>query len=144
MIAASLEGHTIAQIAEQLGRSEHTVRNVLRSPAAVARKEQLAQDVRDWVRLRLLRAADKAVNSWIKQLDHADAGVKAQHRPAMDLLIAAGVISRPGRAKKEKPEVIVQVYQPPTPVAIEVDDASPVAELPAVVTDQPPDYDPSS
>ena len=140
MIAASLEGKTIAQIAEGLDRSEHTVRNVLRSPAAIARKEQLAQDVRDWVRLELLRAADKAVKSWIKQLDHADAGTKAQHLPARDLLIAAGVISPPGRPKQGKPEVIVQVCQPATLEAIAVeDDLEPMAELPAGVL---PDDDP--
>ena len=63
MIAAQLEGHTIGEIAEELGRSQHTVRNVLRSPEAIARKEQLTQDIRDSVRLKLIRMADRAVDS---------------------------------------------------------------------------------
>ena len=140
MIAASLEGQTIAEIAEELGRSEHTVRNVLRSPEAVARKEQLAQDIRDSVRLKLIRAAHRAVDSWLKAIDHADAGVKAQHLPAKDLLISAGIISPPGRPKQEKPEVIVQVYKPAEPPKVEVEDGpEAVAELPAAVTHQRPD-----
>ncbi len=143
MIAASLEGLTVGDIAKELGRSEHTVRNVLRSPEAVARKEELARDVRESVRLKLLRAANRAVDSWIKQFDHADAGARAQHHPARDLLIAAGVISPPGRPKKGKPEVIVQVYKPSAPVVIEAEDSEP-AQLPARVIPELADGDPTA
>ena len=85
MIAASLEGLTVGDIAKELGRSEHTVRNVLRSPEAVARKEELARDVRESVRSSCF---ERPIEPWIvgiKQFDHADAGARAQHHPARDL-----------------------------------------------------------
>ena len=84
------------------------------------------------------------MDSWIKQFDHADAGIRAQHQPARDLLIAAGVISPPGRPKKGKTEVIVQVYKPTAPVVIEAEESDEPAQLPARITPELPDEEPTS
>jgi len=146
MIAASLEGRSVGDIAKELGRSEHTVRNVLRSPEAVARKEQLAQDIRDVVRLKLLRAADRAVDSWMKQLDHADAGTKAQHLPARDLLTHTGVLDIPSPKKDDKPQVTIIIggsSDDIEPILVEAEELE-LAQLQARVDPELPDDDPTA
>ena len=40
-----VEGKTHREIAQALGRSEHTIRGVLRTPAAKARKEEILREI---------------------------------------------------------------------------------------------------
>ena len=83
---AWVEGKKQSDIAEQFGRSVHTIRTVLRSDYGRRRTEEQLNEFRDAAARRLRANAGRAVDSWIRQLELADEGKRANHLPAKDLL----------------------------------------------------------
>ena len=140
-IVACVEGKTQAEIAKTLGRSEHTVRTALRSEYGQQRKDELLNEVKDAAVTRLRRSAVRAADSWIRQLDLADAGEKAQHLPAKELLTHTGVLDVAAPTKDEKTQIIIQIGGagiPEEPIieVEDVDELEPVAQLPALPDEQ--------
>ena len=109
IIMASVEGKKQAEIAEEFGRSVHTIRTVLRSEHGRRRTEELPDEFRDAAVRKLRAMAERAVDSWIRQLDLADEGKRANHLPAKDLLTHTGVLDIPSPKKDEKPQITIQI-----------------------------------
>ena len=101
-------GKTHSEIATQIGRSQHTVRGVLRTPAARQHREELRQAMADEVRRRMIAGTGRAVDSWVKQLELADDAQRANHLPAKDWLTHAGVIGIPSPKKDTTPEIVIE------------------------------------
>ena len=140
IIVACVEGKTQAAIAQELGRSEHTVRTVLRSEYGQQRKDELLNEVKEAAVTRLRRSAVRAADSWIKQLELADGGERANHLPAKELLTHCGVLDVAAPKKDEKTQIVIQIGGagiPDEPVEWdEVDEADPVPQLPAPSDEQ--------
>ena len=101
-------GKTHAEIAKQLGRSQHTVRGVLRTPEARQHREELRQAMAEEVRRRMIAGANRAVDSWAEQLKLADDAKRANHMPAKDWLTHAGVVGIPSPKKDTTPEIVIE------------------------------------
>ena len=145
IIVASIEGQSQPEIAEKFGRSAHTVRAVLRSEAGQKRKAELVQDIARAARATLRRAVGRAAKSWIKQLELADEGQRANHAPAKDLLTHVGVIGVPAPKKKAADEIVIQIGGVSTDdfVPTEVPEPQP-ASTPRQLTIGPEDDDAAS
>ena len=145
IIVGYVEGKTQAEIAEDVGRSPHTIRTVLRSDYGRQRQEELLNEVKHAAVTRLRRNAVRAVDSWIRQMELADEGKRANHLPARGLLTHAGVLDVPSPKKDDKPQVTIHVggsdIEPVVIDAETIDDADSVAVLPAAVL---PDDDSNS
>ena len=109
IIVACVEGRTQAEIARELARSEHTIRSVLRSEYGRQRRDELLNEVKDAAVTRLRRSAVRAADSWIRQLALADAGERANHLPAKELLTHTGVLDVASPTKDEKTQIIIQI-----------------------------------
>ncbi len=81
-----VDGMTQTAVAEATGHQWRTVSRALNSPEGVEMRKELEEAHRAGARRILNRAAEKAAKSWVKQLELADEGKKAQHLPAMNLL----------------------------------------------------------
>ncbi len=101
-------GNTHNEIAKQLGRSQHTVRGVLRTPEARQHREQLRKAVAEEARRRMIAGAGRAVDSWAQQLELADDAQRANHLPAKDWLTHAGVVGIPSPKKDATPEIVIE------------------------------------
>ena len=108
IIVASIKGKSQPEIAEKFGRSAHTVRAILRSEAGQKRTAELVQDIARAAQAILCRSVGLAAKSWIKQLELADEGQRANHAPAKDLLTHVGVIGVPAPKKKAADEIVIQ------------------------------------
>ena len=101
-------GKTHNEIAKQLGRSQHTVRGLLRTPEAKQQREQLRQAMAEEVRRRMTAGAGRAVDSWAQQLELANDAQRANHLPAKDWLTHAGVMSIPTAKKDKEPMIVIE------------------------------------
>ncbi len=101
-------GKTHSEIAKQLGRSQHTIRGVLRTPEARQHREKLRQAMAEAVRCRMIAGAERAVDSWAQQLELANDAQRANHLPAKDWLTHAGVVGIPSPKKDATPEVVIE------------------------------------
>ena len=140
IIVASVEGKTQAEIALELQRSEHTVRTVLRSEYGQQRKDELLDAVRDAAVNRLRQSAVKAADSWIKQLELANDGQRANHLPAKELLTHTGVLDVAAPKKDDKPQITFHIGAdlPDIPVVpVLGEEPDPVAQLPARPDEEP-------
>ena len=69
IIVASIEGQSQPEIAEKFGRSPHTVRAILRSEVGKKRTAELLSEIAHAARSTLCRAARRAAESWVRQLE---------------------------------------------------------------------------
>ena len=82
---------------------------MLRSPAGRQRRDELAEAFAETTRRRLLAHADRAIDSWLRQLELADEGRRSNHQPAWDLLTHAGVLDIPTPNKHPEPQLLIQI-----------------------------------
>ena len=78
---------------------------------------------------KLARAAERAAESWIRQLELANDGLRANHLPAKDLLTHTGIIDVAAPKKDTADQITVQiggltlddleVEEPPEPGTVE-------------------------
>ena len=109
IIVASIEGRSQPEIAKAFGRSPHTVRAILRSEAGKQRTAELLQEIAHAARSKLCRAARRAAESWVKQLELVDEGQRGNHLVARDLLTHVGVLGVPAPRKETPDQIVVQV-----------------------------------
>ena len=146
IIMAWVEGHKQSEIAEQIGRSVHTVRTVLRSEYGRQRTEEQLDEFRDAAVIRLRANAERAVDSWLRKLELADGEKRANHLPAKDLLTHAGVLDIPSPEKNEEPQITIQIggaLDDIELIPVEAEEPEP-AKLPARVPPELSDYDPTA
>ena len=108
IIAASAIGKSRRTIAKEFNRSANTIQAVLRRSDGRALKADFQKTLREHIRRRLIQAAPMAVESWTRAIENVATGKgSTNHRPAMELLQAAGIIQPPSRAKKTGETTIV-------------------------------------
>ena len=141
IIVACVEGKTQAEIARTLGRSEHTVRTTLRSEYGRQRKGELLNEVKEAAVTRLRRSAVRAADSWIKQLALADAGERANHLPAKELLTHTGVLDVAAPNVDRSTQVLIQIGGkgiPEEPIEADVvEEHDPAPQLPPPSDERP-------
>ena len=96
-----VEGKTHLEIAEAFGRSEHTIRGVLRSPGGKERKEEIFTEIASTARDVLRRNAQMAAEKWVKiveQSPHVDR-IK-DYKAAKDLLALPPAVDRGARQER--------------------------------------------
>ena len=101
-------GKTHSEIATQLGRSQHTVRGVLRTPEARQHREELRKAMAEEVGRRMIAGASRAVDSWGRQLELANDAQRANHLPAKDWLTHAGVVGVPTVKQNKEPTIVIE------------------------------------
>ena len=105
-----VEGKTHREIAQALGRSEHTIRGVLRTPAAKARKEEILKEIASTAREVLRRNAKMAAEKWVQIVEQSpDVERIKDYKAAKDLLTHAGVIDIPKPEKDAAPQFLIQI-----------------------------------
>ena len=109
IIVASIEGRSQPEIAKTFGRSLHTVRAILRSEAGKTRTAELHREIADAARSKLCRAAKRAAESWLKQIELVDEGQRGNHLPARDLLTHTGVLNVAAPKKQAADQIVVQI-----------------------------------
>jgi hypothetical protein len=117
----------------------------LRSDYGRQRTEEQLNEFRDAAARRLRANAGRAVDSWIRQLELADEGKRANHLPAKDLLTHTGVLDVPSPKKNEKPQITIRIGGSTDDIVfdtVEAEEPLP-AELPARVIPDLPDDDPT-
>ena len=112
MVVACVEGKTMAEIARELERSEHTIRTVLRSEYGQKRKGELLDAVKEAAVSRLRMSAVKAADSWIKQLENANRGERAQHLPAKELLTHLKILDVAAPNVDKSTKLVIQIGGP--------------------------------
>ena len=142
IIVASIEGQSQPQIAEKFGRSPHTVRAILRSEAGKKRTAELLQEIAHAARSTLCRAARRAAESWVRQLELVDEGQRGNHLPARDLLTHVGVLDVPAPNKDAADHIVIQIGGVSTDdfVPVEIPDPEPASD-PRLITIGPDDDD---
>ena len=135
-------GKTHSEIATQLGRSQYTVRGVLRTPEARQHREELRKAMADEVRRRMIAGAERAVDSWAQQLELANDAKRANHMPAKDWLTHAGVVGIPSPKKDATPEIVIE-FGCMEPGEIEIVEAKEPPALPRTIYLSPEDLPPA-
>ena len=97
-----------------------------RRPRRVTRKDESLDAILRAARGKL---AERAAESWVRQLELADDGLRANHLPAKDLLTRTGVIDVAAPKKDTAHQITVQiggltlddleVEEPPEPGTVE-------------------------
>ena len=109
IVVASVEGRSQPEIAAAFGRSLHTVRGLLRSEAGKRRTAELLREIADASRSKLRRAAGRAAESWLKQLELVDDGQRGNHLPDRDLLTHTGVLDVAAPKKDAADHIVIQI-----------------------------------
>ena len=109
ILVASIEGQSQPEIAKKFGRSPHTVRAILRSESGKKRTAELLQEIAHAARSRLRRAAGRAAESWLRQLELVDEGQRGNHLVARDLLTITGVLDVAAPKKDAPDQIVIQV-----------------------------------
>lgn len=98
----------------------HTLARVLGTKEASERREQILDAIGQEAKNKLRRAAGRAADSWLKQLDLVDQGQRGDHRPAKDLLTHLNVVDVPKPVVEEKSRMLIWIGkesgQPPVVV----------------------------
>ena len=81
-LARFAEGKSLVQLAWEFQRDRNTLARVLGTKEASERREQILDAIGQEAKNKLRRAAGRAADSWIKQLDLVDQGQRGDHRPA--------------------------------------------------------------
>ena len=83
-LAAFAEGRSIQEMAADFKRDRNTIGRLLKTPEALKRKEEILDAIGQAARAKLARAAVRAADSWVKQLELVDDGQRGNHLPAKD------------------------------------------------------------
>jgi len=120
---AFVEGLSIQKIADQSGRQWITVKRHLGKPEALAREKEIKTTIAKEARDKLHRATIRAADSWIKQLELADQGQRANHLPAKDLLTHTGVVDVAVPNQDKGTQILIQIGLDKSKVRdVEIDD----------------------
>ena len=136
MVLGRLMGKTYGEIGEELGRSPHTVRNVLRSAYGRELYTESLKNLREHIMHRLTMLGPRALESWQRQLELADEGNPANHKPARDILTHSGVLQVPSPKRERKIEYKVQFGSDVSVEADVVEEHDPAPQLPALLDEQ--------
>lgn len=99
-------GLSRVQLAEKHGRTRTTIARCLEGKDFDEMRRAVELEVREQIRIRMIRKADSAMQSWEDSL--APAAERGNHKPARDLMLHAGVID-PIESTESGPKVIVQI-----------------------------------
>ena len=94
----------------------------LKTPEALKRKDEILDAIGQAARAKLARAAVRAADSWVKQLELVDDGQRGNHLPAKDLLTHTGVLDIPRPNVEQSTEIIIQIGSDEEIVPITVDE----------------------
>ena len=108
-LAAFAEGRSIQEMAADFRRDRNTIGRLLKTPEALKRKEEILEAIGQAARAKLARAAVRAADSWVKQLELVDDGQRGNHLPAKDLLTHTGVIDIPRPNVEQSTEITIQI-----------------------------------
>lgn len=89
---AFAEGQTVTDISRSSGRAWETVYRHLNTRKAKDREKEIHEELFREARSELARGAGKAAKGWLKQIELANEGQRANHLPAKDLLTHSGAI----------------------------------------------------
>ena len=131
-LARFAEGKSVTQLAEEFKRDRNTISRVLGTKEAAERCEQILDAIGQEAKAKLRRAAGRAADSWITQLENANRGERAQHLPAKELLTHSGVLDVAAPNVDRSTQVLIQIGGKGIPEEpVEVEEPDPVAQLPA-------------
>ena len=108
-LAAFAEGRSIQEMATDFKRDRNTLGRLLKTPEAVQRRKEILDAITQAARGKLARAAKRAAESWIRQLELADEGLRANHAPAKDLLTHTGVLDVAAPKKDTADHITIQI-----------------------------------
>ncbi len=99
-------GLSRVQLAKKHGRTRATIARCLEGKDFDEMRRAVEVEVRDQIRIRMIRKADSAMQSWEDSL--APAAERGNHKPARDLMLHAGIID-PIESTESGPKVVVQI-----------------------------------
>lgn len=108
-LAAFAEGRSIQEMAADFKRDRNTLARLLKTPEAAQRKKEILDAITQAARGKLARAAKRAAESWVRQLELADEGLRANHLPARDLLTHTGVLDVASPRKETADHITIQI-----------------------------------
>ena len=108
-LAAFAEGRSIQEMAADFKRDRNTLARLLKTPEALQRKKEILDAITQAARGKLARAAERAAESWIRQLELADEGLRANHAPAKDLLTHTGVLDVAAPKRDTADHIVIQI-----------------------------------
>ena len=107
-VGLQVQGKSLRQIAKKVGRDKDTINRTLKKPEAVEFRRELVAAVREDMSARLISLSPRAVESWLRQIELANEGKRANHQPAKDLLTLARVVDIPTAKKAGPPDVVIE------------------------------------
>ena len=108
-LAAFAEGRSIQEMAVDFKRDRNTIARALKTPEALKRKDEILDAIGQEARAKLARAAKRAAESWVKQLELVDDGQRGNHLPAKDLLTHTGVLDVAAPKKDTADHIVIQI-----------------------------------
>jgi len=108
-VQTQFQGKSYRTIAKEFGRDKDTVRKHLQGPEAKKLREEIGSEIDNRVKMRMRGLADRAVDSWAKQLDLADEGQRANHLPAKDLLTHSGAVDIAVPRQERGTQILIQI-----------------------------------